>query len=305
MTDFISFVFILRFLFSENPTSSRAPSSSSTNVIRRLFECKGHPYTQTSTTFIVHSIATVICQFGLSRSPEVILNSICDCTSKQKRSSVRLRYSENAEKNLFAEMIAFMTSFFILLLALDHSYAFISMPPPKLPSLSIAGNPLKATSEILFKIALAGAVVFCSATFQPSLSIASTAPAAQAIALEAEGRLLAEVVPVAPPKVTNKSSPRAKKIGDRLKALDAKMYGAFWCGHCNNQKANLGVPVVQQFEYIECDRDGVDSQFKVCKSKDIAGYPTWEINGELYPGEKDEGEFERLLTMIELEKIKK
>lgn len=199
-------------------------------------------------------------------------------------------------------MIAFLTLSCVLLASLDRSHAFISMPPPKFP---VVGNPLKATSEILRKIALAGAVVFCSATFQPSLSIASTAPAAQAIALEAEGRLLAEVVPEAPPKVTNKSSPRAQKIGDRLKALDAKMYGAFWCGHCNNQKAGLGVSVGQQFEYIECDRDGVDSKYKLCKSRDIAGYPTWEINGELYPGEKDFGEFERLLTMIETDKMKK
>lgn len=201
-------------------------------------------------------------------------------------------------------MTASLTKFLVLLLAFDFSYGFITPSPPKLPTSSVTVDALTATSGILTKIALASAIALCSATFQPSCSLASTAPAAQAIALEAEGRSLSEVNLEAPPKITEKSSRRAEKIGSRLKALNARMYGSFWCGHCNNQKQELGIQVAKQYDYIECDREGVNSQYQVCRNNNIQGYPTWEVNGVLYPGEKDLGELERLLTLIESDLVK-
>lgn len=47
-------------------------------------------------------------------------------------------------------------------------------------------------------------------------------------------------------------------------------------------------------EYIECDQHGVDTKYKLCREKRIKGYPTWEIDGELYPGEIEPPELERL-----------
>lgn len=101
------------------------------------------------------------------------------------------------------------------------------------------------------------------------------------------------------PKIKNNSSPRAMLIGDRLHALNAKMYGAFWCSHCNNQKQELGIEASKLFEYVECSKDGVNSQYGLCKSEKIPGFPTWQINGQLYPGEKDLSEMEKLLTDVE------
>jgi hypothetical protein len=142
-----------------------------------------------------------------------------------------------------------------------------------------------------------------SVPYQPS-ALASTAPAAQAMAAaEASGKSIEEMMPEEAPKVTKRSSARAVKVGQRLKALNAKMYGAFWCSHCNNQKQELGVEVAKQFDYIECDKDGANTQYKLCRSTKITGYPTWEIKGELYPGEKDLGELENLLSSIEKETI--
>ena len=159
---------------------------------------------------------------------------------------------------------------------------------------------MKAPKAVIAKVLLAGMIFFCSTVVQSPPAEASTAPAAQAIAaLEASGKSIEELVPEEAPKVTRRSSPRAIAVGQRLKALNAKMYGAFWCGHCNNQKQELGMSVVKSFEYIECDKDGANSQYKTCRSTKIQGYPTWEIKGELYPGEKDLPELEELLTQIE------
>ena len=37
---------------------------------------------------------------------------------------------------------------------------------------------------------------------------------------------------------------------------------------------------------IECASDGRNSQAALCESKQIQGYPTWEINGKLDSGVK-------------------
>ena len=165
-------------------------------------------------------------------------------------------------------------------------------------------NPTHRTGVLLAsfgKVLFGGtlAILLANAPFQ-KMAEASTAPAAQAMAAaEASGKSIEELVPEEAPKITSRSSPRAMKVGKRLEALNAKMYGAFWCSHCNNQKQELGVEVAKQFEYIECDKDGANTQYKLCRSTKITGYPTWEIKGELYPGEKDLGELESLLSSIE------
>ena len=66
---------------------------------------------------------------------------------------------------------------------------------------------------------------------------------------------------------------------------DATMYGTEWCSHCKNQKAAFG----SSFEYVyyvDCDKDKDE-----CIKAGVKGYPTWQINGENYPGEQS---FERL-----------
>lgn len=128
-----------------------------------------------------------------------------------------------------------------------------------------------------------------------SAAFASTAPAAQVLAaLDSDNP--AAVINY-PPKVTKKSSARATQVGRRLQSVDAKMYGAFWCSHCFNQKQELGVDVYSQkmFTYVECDKEGFDEQYNLCKSKKIPGFPTWEIKGKYYPGEKDLSELENIL----------
>jgi len=91
--------------------------------------------------------------------------------------------------------------------------------------------------------------------------------------------------PQAPPVVTTYSSRQANKLADKLALKNTKMYGAYWCTHCFDQKQKLGRQAWKKITYIECDKHGVNTQYKLCRQKRIPGYPTWEIDGLLYPGE--------------------
>lgn len=71
------------------------------------------------------------------------------------------------------------------------------------------------------------------------------------------------------------------------------MYGAFWCPHCADQKELFG-DAAKALPYIECDAQGDIPQPQLCQEKDIQGYPTWEINGEFYPGVRSLAELAKL-----------
>ncbi len=59
-----------------------------------------------------------------------------------------------------------------------------------------------------------------------------------------------------------------------LKDSGAKFYGAFWCSHCQNQKAAFGA-AADKLPYVECSTpDGQGTQ-SVCTQAGISGYPTW------------------------------
>jgi uncharacterized membrane protein len=90
----------------------------------------------------------------------------------------------------------------------------------------------------------------------------------------------------APPQITSSSSPEALSLAKDLKRLESSFYGAFWCNHCYDQKQTMGLEAMSLIPYIECAKDGKNSQSSLCREKDIPGYPTWEINGQLYPGEQ-------------------
>ena len=68
----------------------------------------------------------------------------------------------------------------------------------------------------------------------------------------------------------------------------AKLYGASWCPHCQNQKALFG-EAGQYLPYIECTEKPEE-----CRAASITAYPTWIINGEKYMGEKSLEELKSL-----------
>lgn len=101
--------------------------------------------------------------------------------------------------------------------------------------------------------------------------------------------------PQAPPEITTRSDADALRIARKLSKKNATMYGAYWCSHCYDQKQRFGTKAFGMLHYIECDRHGVNTQFQLCRDKRVPGYPTWEIDGELFPGEIDLPELERLV----------
>lgn len=56
-----------------------------------------------------------------------------------------------------------------------------------------------------------------------------------------------------------------------------KMYGAYWCSHCQNQKKAFG-DSFKYVTYIECADPNSQGQLEVCTKAGITGYPTWEFS---------------------------
>lgn len=102
---------------------------------------------------------------------------------------------------------------------------------------------------------------------------------------------------VAAPKADTESTPQALRVGKKLKAIDAKMYGAYWCTHCFHQKQMLGKEAMSKVKYIECSNRGENNQVDMCKAANIPGFPTWDIDGKLYPGEQTLEELEEILGL--------
>jgi protein-disulfide isomerase len=90
----------------------------------------------------------------------------------------------------------------------------------------------------------------------------------------------------AAPDVTTTSGAHEIALAKHLRKIGAKLYTAYWCPHCHSQKQRFGKEAVKQLEVVECDRNGVNPQPQLCRDKKVRGYPTWEINGTLYPGDQ-------------------
>jgi hypothetical protein len=87
--------------------------------------------------------------------------------------------------------------------------------------------------------------------------------------------------------VTSRSGNSEMTLAAHLQKTGAKLYGAWWCPHCYEQKQLFGREAVQaSFKSlaIECAEDGVQSQIELCRQQEIKGFPTWIIKGQKYPG---------------------
>ena len=101
-----------------------------------------------------------------------------------------------------------------------------------------------------------------------------------------------------PPKgweVTSVSGDAEIALAQHLSAVGAKKYGAYWCPHCYEQKQLFGQEAFDKITYIECaEAANPRQQTTACQQAGIQSYPTWEIDGKLYPGIQD------LSTLAEL-----
>ncbi len=89
-----------------------------------------------------------------------------------------------------------------------------------------------------------------------------------------------------PPPVVSVSTPATLALAEHLSGSGAVMYSAYWCPHCHEQKELFGKEATAKLKVIECAADGVNNQKALCDSKNLEGFPTWEINGKLDSGVK-------------------
>jgi hypothetical protein len=87
-------------------------------------------------------------------------------------------------------------------------------------------------------------------------------------------------------KVETVSGAAEIAFAEHLAAQGAVFYGAYWCSHCQRQKSYFGAAAAAKLPYVECARDGENSQRELCRTKDIKMFPTWIINGKSVPGAK-------------------
>jgi hypothetical protein len=59
-----------------------------------------------------------------------------------------------------------------------------------------------------------------------------------------------------------------------LTSKGTKMYGAYWCTHCKEQKEMFGKSW-EFIDYVECSTPDGQGQLDVCKAANITSYPTW------------------------------
>ncbi|MDK2849537.1 MAG: hypothetical protein PWP03_81 [Candidatus Woesearchaeota archaeon] len=83
----------------------------------------------------------------------------------------------------------------------------------------------------------------------------------------------------------NTSGSALERFAQCLTDKGVKLYGAYWCPHCREQKEAFKEGLVN-LTYIECSNpDG--SQTQACREAGIRAYPTWifqdgkRIEGEL------------------------
>ena len=89
------------------------------------------------------------------------------------------------------------------------------------------------------------------------------------------------------PVVTTKSSKQKIDFAKFLNKNKIIMYSAYWCPHCHDQKQLFGKKATEELSIIECAKDGINNQYKLCQEKEIDGFPSWEINNKIYTGTRD------------------
>ena len=87
------------------------------------------------------------------------------------------------------------------------------------------------------------------------------------------------------PPVTTQSGDAEMQLAQHLSTTDARMFGAWWCPHCHDQKQLFGQEAAKNIPYIECAEDGQNPEVRLCRSTPgVEGFPTWVIDGEYLVG---------------------
>jgi hypothetical protein len=64
-----------------------------------------------------------------------------------------------------------------------------------------------------------------------------------------------------------------------LSSKHVKMYGAYWCPHCAEQKEEFG-DSFKYVDYVECAIKDSREQAPACKAAGVEHYPTWQFGSD-------------------------
>jgi uncharacterized membrane protein len=78
-------------------------------------------------------------------------------------------------------------------------------------------------------------------------------------------------------------TPYQQALAQHLAKSGATFYGAFWCPHCQEQKALFG-GAAGSLPYVECDPKGAKAQPERCERANVRVFPTWVIGAERREG---------------------
>src|SRR5580700_10118447 len=77
--------------------------------------------------------------------------------------------------------------------------------------------------------------------------------------------------------VDNRSQHKHDAFARCLTERGAKMYGAWWCPHCVEQKEKFGASF-EYVPYVECGIKGdLHGRSQACRDANIEHYPTWQF----------------------------
>jgi hypothetical protein len=69
---------------------------------------------------------------------------------------------------------------------------------------------------------------------------------------------------------------RYDQFAQCLTARQAKMYGLYWCPHCQDQKELFGGSF-NYVNYVECGIEGVHDETAECKAAGAKLFPSWKF----------------------------
>ncbi len=110
----------------------------------------------------------------------------------------------------------------------------------------------------------------------------------------AKANLTSKLNANSPPEITTISTNEKIDFAKFLTNKKVVMYSAYWCPHCNDQKQLFGKAAVKELTIVECAKDGLNNNYKLCQQKNIEGFPSWEINNTIYSGTRDLNELAKL-----------
>ena len=77
-------------------------------------------------------------------------------------------------------------------------------------------------------------------------------------------------------------------LARHLRESGAVMYGAYWCPHCQEQKALFG-DAARDLPYVECDPNGVNGRPDLCEKAGVKAFPTWVVGDKRLEGVQTPG----------------